>query len=110
MEDKDLDQAFKIFKSNLKNYKLTTDFNKIHLSTKVVEIKPKTDGLTVHFETSNGKKFTESFDKVLVSVGRKPNTENLSLEETGISLTDRGFIPVNDKRQTSIKKSSTSIF
>ena len=83
--------------------KLTADFNKIHLSTKVVEIKPETAELTVHFETTNGEKFTESFDKVLVSVGRKPNTENLALEEIGISLTDRGFIPVNDKRQTSVK-------
>ena len=83
--------------------KLTTDFNKIHLSTKVVEIKPEAAKLTVYFETTNGEKFTESFDKVLVSVGRKPNTENLALEKTRISLTDRGFILVNDKRQTSVK-------
>jgi dihydrolipoamide dehydrogenase len=82
--------------------KLTNDFNKIHLSTKVVEIKPETVGLTVHFETTIGEKFIESFEKVLVSVGRKPNTENLALEKAGISLTDRGFIPVNDKQQTSI--------
>ena len=83
--------------------KLTADFNKIHLSTKVVGIKPETAKLTVHFETTNGEKFTETFDKVLVSVGRKPNTENLALEMTRISLTDRGFILVNDKRQTSVK-------
>ena len=82
--------------------KLTADFNKIYLSTKVIDIIPENVGLTVHFETTNGEKFTESFDKVLVSVGRKPNTENLTLEKAGISLTDRGFIPVNDKRQTSI--------
>jgi len=82
--------------------KLTADFNKIYLSTKVIDIIPENVSLTVHFETTNGEKFTESFDKVLVSVGRKPNTENLTLEKAGISLTDRGFIPVNDKRQTSI--------
>jgi dihydrolipoamide dehydrogenase len=69
----------------------------------VVGIKPETAKLTVHFETTNEEKFTESFDKVLVSVGRKPNTENLALEKTRISLTDRGFILVNDKRQTSVK-------
>ncbi len=84
--------------------KLTADFNKIYLSTKVIEIKPETDGLSVHFETTNGEKFTESFDKVLVSVGRKPNTENLGLEKAGITPTVRGFIPVNDKRQTSVNK------
>ena len=82
--------------------KLTADFNKIYLSTKVIDIIPENVGLTVHFETTYGEKFTKSFDKVLVSVGRKPNTENLALEKAGISLTDRGFIPVNDKRQTSI--------
>ena len=82
--------------------KLTADFNKIYLSTQLIDIIPENVDLTVHFETTNGEKFTESFDKVLVSVGRKPNTENLTLEKAGISLTDRGFIPVNDKRQTSI--------
>ncbi|MBC8311715.1 MAG: dihydrolipoyl dehydrogenase [Candidatus Marinimicrobia bacterium] len=83
--------------------KLTNDFKKVYLSTKVVEIKPEKAGLTVHFETTDGEKFVESFDKVLVSVGRKPNTENLGLEKVGISISDRGFISVNDKRQTSIK-------
>ena len=40
------------------------------------------------------------FDKVLVAVGRKPNTENLGLENVGIE-TERGFIKVNDKMETS---------
>ena len=83
--------------------KLITDFNKIHLSTKVIEIQSNSAGLTVHFETTNNETFTELFDKVLVAVGRKPNTDTLALDKAGISTTDRGFIKVNDKRQTSVE-------
>jgi len=83
--------------------KLITDFNKIHLSTKVIKIQSNSLGLTVHFETTNKETFTELFDKVLVAVGRKPNTDTLALDKVGISTTDRGFIQVNDKRQTSVK-------
>jgi len=83
--------------------KLISDFNKIHLSTKVIEIESDSKRLTVHFETTNNETFTESFDKVLVAVGRKPNTDTLALDKAGISTTDRGFIKVNDKRQTSVE-------
>ena len=83
--------------------KLISDFNKIHLSTKVIEIESDSKGLTVHFETTNNETFTELFDKVLVAVGRKPNTNTLALDKAGISTTDRGFIKVNDKRQTSVE-------
>ena len=83
--------------------KLTSNFNKIHLSTKVIEIQSDSKGLTVHFETTNNETFTELFDKVLVAVGRKPNTNTLALDKAGISTTDRGFIKVNDKRQTSVE-------
>ena len=83
--------------------KLISDFNKIHLSTKVIEIESDSKGLTVHFETTNNETFTGLFNKVLVAVGRKPNTDTLALDKAGISTTDRGFIKVNDKRQTSVE-------
>jgi dihydrolipoamide dehydrogenase len=83
--------------------KLTDNFRKIYLSTKVVKIIPETAELTVYFEKTNDEKFIESFDTVLVAVGRKPNTENLSLKKAGITISNRGFIPVNDKRQTNVK-------
>ncbi len=82
--------------------KLKKDFANIHLSTKVSEIVPQEDDtLTVHFEQGE-KTFSESYDTVLVSVGRKPNTENIGLENIGLSTDARGFIPVNDKRQTGL--------
>jgi len=43
------------------------------------------------------------FDKVLLAVGRKPNTDNLNLESVGIKLDEKGFILVNEKLQTNIE-------
>ena len=82
--------------------KLKKSFENIYLSTKVSKVEPTDNEVTVHFEGTDGKEFSETFDTVLVSVGRKPNTSNLGLENAGISLTERGFIPVNEKRQTEI--------
>lgn len=45
---------------------------------------------------------TENFDKVLVSIGRKPYTEGLGLEELGVQKDERGFIAVNDRFETSV--------
>jgi len=80
--------------------KLKKAFENIYLSTKVSKVEPADNEVTVFFEGSDGKEFSEIFDTVLVSVGRKPNTENLGLENAGITLADKGFIPVNVKRQT----------
>jgi len=82
--------------------KLKKSFESIYLSTKVAKIEPNNEEVTVHFEETGGKEFSEVYDTVLVSVGRKPNTSNLRLENAGITLTESGFIPVNEKRQTEI--------
>ena len=82
--------------------KLKKSFENIYLSTKVAQVEPTANEVTVHFEGTDGKEFSETFDTVLVSVGRKPNTANLGLKNVGISLTDKGFIPVNEKRQTEV--------
>lgn len=82
--------------------KLKKSFESIYLSTKVAKIEPNNEEVTVHFEGKNGKEFSEVYDTVLVSIGRKPNSSNLGLENAGITLTESGFIPVNEKRQTEI--------
>lgn len=51
----------------------------------------------------DGLKETNEFDQVLVAVGRKPNTENIGLEEAGIELEGGGFIKVNEYLQTNKK-------
>ncbi len=72
------------------------------LSTKVLkaQTKPGKVELTVS-DVSGSKQTTLSCDVVLVSVGRKPNTQGLGLSNVGITVDDRGRINVNDKFQTS---------
>ncbi len=75
-------------------------FSRILLNTRVVEIKELKDGIKVRFESPGGEQSEQKFDHVLVSVGRKPNSENLGLENTGIGLDKRGFIQVDEQRRT----------
>ena len=81
--------------------KLKKQFNEIMLSTKVISLVKSKDGIKVTFE-KDSIQFNDTFDKVLISVGRKPNTENIGLSQIGIKLDERGFIIVNDKQQTNI--------
>lgn len=50
----------------------------------------------------NGKRKTINADRILVATGRKPNTENLGLENTAIEITDRGAIKVDDFLRTTV--------
>jgi len=71
----------------------------IRLKTFVKSAQVIGDQVEVTFE-KEGKLATETFDKLLVAVGRKSNTENLLDEACGVALTDRGQIQVNDLCQT----------
>ena len=62
----------------------------------------KVDGHTVYYE-KDGAATTAVADRILVATGRKPNTENLGLENTNIKLTDRGAIAVDDYLRTNVK-------
>ena len=52
-------------------------------------------------KTSN-EEITSTYDKVLISVGRAPNTDNIAIENTGIILDENGFIQVDEYRRTNI--------
>ena len=71
----------------------------IRLKTFVKSAQVIGDQVEVTFE-KGGELSTETFDKLLVAVGRKSNTENLLDEACGVALTDRGQIQVNDLCQT----------
>ena len=71
----------------------------IRLSTFVKSAEVKNNQVEVVYE-KDGEKHTETFDKLLVAVGRKANTENLLSQGCGVELTDRGQIQVNDLSQT----------
>jgi dihydrolipoamide dehydrogenase len=75
-------------------------FAKIMLETKVIKMETSQNGITVTFADKEGKEFKEEYNKVLVSIGRRPNSENLGLENTKVKVTPRGFVEVNDQRQT----------
>jgi dihydrolipoamide dehydrogenase len=79
---------------------LDSSMKEIMLETKVTKVEESGDGLKVTFEDNNGESRTEEYDRVLVSVGRRPITEGLGLENTKVQTTDRGFINIDDKCQT----------
>ncbi|MCE2469208.1 MAG: dihydrolipoyl dehydrogenase [Dehalococcoidia bacterium] len=64
-------------------------------STKSSSVRPTEDGATVTMETSEGERDMR-FDRVLVAVGVKPNTEGLGLESAGAQL-ERGFVKVDER-------------
>ena len=74
-----------------------------HLNTKVKKIIKKRDGLVVEIKNKEKKISKLDCDKILVSVGRKPYTKNLNLEEIGIKLDEKKRIIVNKKFQTNKK-------
>lgn len=75
---------------------------KFRLSSKVVSVKKDKKGAKVEIESvKDGKKETLTADVVLVAIGRRPNTENLGLENVGITTNARGFIE-NNHLKTSV--------
>jgi dihydrolipoamide dehydrogenase len=75
-------------------------FDAILLNTTVAAVKEEPNGIRVTFDGSEVKEREKLFDKVLVSVGRKPNSEIPGLEKTQAKVSQRGFIQVNKQLQT----------
>ena len=73
----------------------------IHTGVKVASVVAEKKGLRASFE---GEKAPESalFDRVLVSIGRTPNGGKLNAEAAGVTVTDRGFIPVDKQMRTNV--------
>jgi len=85
--------------------RLDRKFAAIMLNTKVAGLKETKAGVTATLENKKGTT-EEKFDRVLIAVGRRPNTENLGLENTNIELDAKGFVPVDGQRRTA----ETNIF
>lgn len=79
---------------------ISKKLDSILLNTKVVDLKEQKNGIKVKFEGENLKEPEQTFDQVLVSVGRKPVTEGLGLENTNVKINERGFVIVNNKMET----------
>ena len=82
---------------------LTKQGLEFKLSHKVSSAKSGKSGVDVEMETSDKKKIKENYEIVLMSVGRKPNTEGLGLEKIGIKLTEKKSIEIKDNFKTSVE-------
>jgi dihydrolipoamide dehydrogenase len=80
--------------------RLEKSFAAIMLNTTVAGVKEEANGLRVTFDGPEVKEREKVFDKVLVSVGRKPNSDIPGLEKTKVKVGPRGFIQVNKQLQT----------
>lgn len=72
----------------------------IRLSCRVTGSEVKGDEVVVTYQNSDGKDEQETFDKLIVCVGRRPFTEGLLAPDCGVNLDERGFIFVNDQCAT----------
>ena len=83
---------------------LTKQGIKFKMGSKVNSVKNISTGVSINYtDIKNSKDETLEFDKVLVSVGRKPYTEGLNLTKVGVKKDTKGRIEVNGKLQTSVK-------
>ena len=60
------------------------------------------NGVSITYEDKNGESHTIEADYVLVTVGRRPNTDEIGLEQVGVKMTDRGIIEVDKQSRTSV--------
>lgn len=79
--------------------RLDKQFEAIMVNTKVLGLKEQKNGVMVTFENKKGEQSKKRFDQVLVSVGRRPNVENLGLKEAAIEIAE-GFVKVDALRRT----------
>ena len=80
--------------------RLEAAFQSVMLNAKVVEMKEDKRGVTVRFDGEGIEPKEQTFDKVLVSVGRKPNSAIPGLDRTRVQIDARGFIEVDAQRRT----------
>ncbi len=80
--------------------KMASELEAIHLKTKVEKIEALPDGMHVSLV---GEKFSGNavFDKIIVAVGRRPNSTGLGLEKAGANIAARGFVETDAQRRTS---------
>jgi len=80
--------------------KLDENFESIHLNTRVVDMKETKTGVVVKLEGESGQT-EQTFDGVLVAIGRTPNTKGLGLEKTKVNLDEKGFVVIDEQQRTS---------
>jgi dihydrolipoamide dehydrogenase len=77
-------------------------FDRIMLKTKTVAVEAKREGILVKFEGEQAPAEPQLYDLVLVSVGRSPNGGKIGADKAGVTVTERGFIPVDGQMRTNV--------
>jgi dihydrolipoamide dehydrogenase len=76
-------------------------YDNVFLKTKVTNVEATAEGLRVSMEGADAPA-SDTFDKVLVAVGRKPSGKLIGAEAAGVLVDDRGFIPVDKQLRTNV--------
>ncbi len=83
--------------------RLESQFKSIYLNTKVVSLTPTDQGIVAKLE-GEGVEPEQTFDRVLISIGRRPTSKGFGLENTQVKVNERGFIEIDANQRTSDPK------
>ena len=92
--DRDLEKVWEKFNAGR--------FEKIMLKTRAAKAEVKADGIMVSFEGENAPTQAQTYDLVLVAVGRTPNGKKINAAAAGVHVDERGFIPVDKQMRTNV--------
>jgi len=82
--------------------KMETRLESLRLNTRVVKIEQHSEGLKAFLEDEKGEKSEEVYHKVLIAVGRKPNSSGVGLQNLSVEIDEKGFIKVDGERRSSV--------
>jgi dihydrolipoamide dehydrogenase len=92
--DRDLEKVWEKFNAGR--------FEKIMLKTRASKAEVKTDGISVSFEGEGAPSEPQTYDLVLVAVGRTPNGKKIDAAAAGVVVDERGFVPVDNQMRTNV--------
>jgi dihydrolipoamide dehydrogenase len=81
--------------------RVSRQYENVFLRTSVAGVEPRPEGLVVSFDGAKAPA-TDTFDRILVAVGRRPNGALIDAERAGIDVDPAGFIPVNKQLRTNV--------
>ena len=93
--DRDLEKVWEKFNAGR--------FEKVMLKTRAAKAEVKPDGIQVTFEGENAPAEPQTYDLVLVAVGRTPNGKKIDASKAGVQVDERGFIPVDKQMRTNVQ-------
>jgi dihydrolipoyl dehydrogenase len=76
-------------------------YENVYVKTKVTNVEARPEGLEVSFDGPKAPA-TDTFDKILIAVGRRPNGSLIGADKAGVAVDDRGFIPADKQQRTNV--------